>query len=435
MSNFRKALLLSMIVLLFAGSVFAEQVEGFVDESDQQEFPQLRVTKKSYPAPTADLVSAIEPIRVADPYVTAGQPFIIEFTLENIGDELGFPFNQIALSPDQYALVLMADNQYDHVILPNGTSFDLWGKMDPWEKFSFGIATSLDSFGSYVATELEGRDCGYVNVWPFIPIRIQNEITQANGGHRPAGLYNWSCVKLIDEDYFNSKVSTLCGGVIDSKCLAEINNRTYVGDTLQVGLVSTTPKNSCQRLSLHQDFWGRLGGTITGRGNFVDCGLGENGLPPGQEVTFSFIGLVPADAPVLSPADFAEVTEINEGYTQSASCLGTDYPENCHTIYAGVYPLRKENAFNTIVNGITGILSQGAGIIVSTLYNLDTEAGIDAAITGGGIMPRAVGEPIWEGRGIFFVVGPGLKGSINLILMLTLVVAGLTGASFKRRTG
>lgn len=430
-----KALLLCSFILLIAGSSFAEQIEGFKDESEFQEFPQLRVSKKVYELPSEGTLSAIEPIRVADPYVTAGQPFIIEFTLENIGDELGFPFNQISLSPDQYALVLMADNQYDKVILPNGTSYDIWGNMDAWEKFNFAFATSLDSFGEYVAKELEGRQCGYVNVWPFIPVRLQNEITQANGGQRPAGLYNWSCIRLVDEDYFNAKVSTLCGGVMDAKCLAEINNRTYVGDTIEAGLLSTTAKNTCQRESLHQDFWGRLGGTLTGRGNFVDCGIGEDGIPPGQEATFTFVGLVPADAPVLSPTEFAEVTEINEGYTQSASCLGTDFPENCHTIYAGVYPLRKENLFNTVANGITGILSQGAGIIVSTLYNLDVEAAKDVAVTGGGLIPRAVGEPIWEGRGIFFVVGPGLRGSIQLILMLALVVSGLTGASFKRRTG
>lgn len=427
-------LVLSIFVVMLFCFTFVHAEEFFVSEREYANFPEINVTKKEYPLPSSGLLSSIEPIRVADPYVTAGQPFIIEFTLENIGDELGFPFNQIALSPNSYTLVLMADNQYDKIILPNGQAYDLWSKMTPWEQFSFALGTSVSSFGEFVSQQLEGRSCGYVDVWTAIPPRLQDEITIANGGKRPKALLNWSCIRLVDEAYFNTKVNQLCQGQLNVDCLQKINEGTYVGDTVMVALTNTTAKNKCIRVE-DKGFWYLLGSAITNRMNAVECGIGENGIAPGQEATFSFVGLVPADTPVLSPADFADVTEINEGFTQSASCLGTTFPENCHTVYAGVFPTAKDNLLKIIADTVVGNLITAGQALFGTLYNMDLSVGQDIILTSGGITNKVVGAPIWEGRGIFFVVGPGLRGSIEIILLLTLIAGGLTGASLGRRTG
>lgn len=434
--NKQIAIVFVAIVLLFSTvPSFAQSVDAdlFKSERNYGEFPQIKITKRNYDLPT-ELLSSIQPIRVNDPYATAGQPVILEFTLENIGDELGFPFNQIPLSPDNYSLVLMMDNQYDKIILPNGKSFDMWERFSAWEKFSFAIATSVDSFGASVSQQLEGRSCGYVDIWTNIPAHVQEEITLANNGQRPTGLLNWSCIKIIDEPYFNTKVNAVCGGVQDAACLAKINEQTYVGDSIIVRLVSDVPRNTCERVA-DRGIGELLSGAITSRMNLVECGLGSDGLKPGQQATWTFVGLVPSDTPVLSPADFINVTEINEGVTQSASCLGTDFPENCHTVYAGVFPTAKDNLLKLLSDATIGNLIKAGNILFGTLYTLDFEFTRDVALTSGGITNQVVGKPIWEGRGIFFIVGPGLKGTINLILLLAFVAGTITGAGLARRTG
>jgi hypothetical protein len=423
------------LILIFASSIaFADEtiVQPFSVERQFGELPQIQGSQKQFPIASNPL-SAIEPIRVTDPYVTPGSPFVIEFTLENIGDELGYPFNQIPLTPDNYTLVMMADNQYDKIILPNGSTYDLWGKMNAWEQFSFVIGTSLGALSEEVSS-VNGKVCKQVNVWSAIPGHLQDDITVANGGKRPSGLLNWSCIKLVEENYFNQKVNSLCKGVYDAKCLSEINSRTYVGDTVMVALTSTVPNGTCMR-TVDKGFWEALGGAITTRMNAVECGIGDEGIKPGESRTFTFIGLVPNDTPVLSPTDFTKLSEVNNGVTQSASCLSSDFPESCHTIYAGVYPTAHDNLIKVIVDVVGGSTSRAITAIIGTLYHMDFEFGKDQAMASGGITNQVVGKPIYEGRGIFYVVGAGLRGSIQIILMLALITGAITGASFRRKTG
>jgi len=433
MNRLIKAGITCLLILVLCTSIAFAQTELFPSEGKYGEFPQIKTSETIYALPSG-IRTAIEPLRVTDPYVTAGQPFIIEFTLENVGDDYGYPFNQIALSPDAYMLVMMADNQFDQVILPDGSTYDLWNNMSAWEQFSFGFATATDSFGSFVGQQLEGRQCGYVNIWTHIPPRLQNEITVKNGGKKPEALYNWSCIKLIDEAYFNQKARDFCKGTYDAKCLAEINNRTYVGDTVMVMLSSQVERGKCERV-VDQGFWEALGGAITGRMNGVECGIGESGLKPGESVTISFVGLVPVDAPVLSPQQFTQVADIDEGVTTSASCINSDFPENCHTIYAGVYPLAKDNLIKLVTDSTLGQLIKAGNLIIGTLYSLDLEFAKDAVLTSGGITARVVGKPIYEARGVFYIVGAGLKGNVQIILMLAVFASFVTGASLARRTG
>jgi len=251
--------------------------------------------------------------------------------------------------------------------------------------------------GEWASQQLEGRQCGHIDIWTIIPKHLQDEITIANGGKRPSALYNWSCIKLVDEPYFNNKVADLCQGKINAKCLAEINKKTYVGDSVTVFLTSTVPKGKCERVA-DRGILEHLGQQVLSRMDAVECGIGDGGLKPGEAVTFSFVGLVPADTPVLTPEDFSGLTEINDGMTYSASCVDSEYPENCHTIYAGVFPIAKDNMVRILTDVVVGNTVRTVNMIFQTLYNADLEAGKDVLFAGGGITSKVAGKPIGKKR-------------------------------------
>lgn len=428
----KKKITTSLFVLFLLASANAQLFE---QERELGSFPQIQSSQSFFPLPRGILSSSIEPLRVNDPFAAQGQPVIIEFTLSNIGDQYGYPFNTIALSPNSYGLVMMVDNQYDRVLLPNGRTIDVWSRMNAWEQFAYALALSTDAFVSEVTGTVEGRGCKYVDVWTHMPKHIQDFITQENDGKKPRALYMWDCIRITDEQLFNDKVMRFCEGTIDQSCLAEINQRTYVGSSLVVALTNTMPKGQCGRPS-EKGFWEKLGAAVLDRTGYIECGIGENGIQPRESVTFTFIGLVPQDAPVVPPKDFIELSEINAGVTQSASCANSEFPEACHAIYAGVYPLAKDNLIKAIVDGVVGNLASGFNMIIGTLFNMDLEFAHDAALTSGGITSQVVGRPIWEGRGIFYIVGAALKGELTLIIYAAFLVSlGLSYAGIKRRTG
>ena len=426
-----KVLTVAICVLLFMPLISA--AEPFEIERQYGEFPVIDVSQKVYPYPSA-LLSSIEPLKINDPYAAAGQPVIIEFTLTNIGDELGYPFNSIPLTPDNYTLVMMVDNEYDGVILPNGKKIDIWSQMTAGEQFGYALGTSTSAFGDFVARQLEGRSCGYVNIWTLFPKHIQDYITKENDGQRPKALYMWDCIKIVEEDYFIKRINQTCQGTITTKCITEINEKTYVGSTAMV-VLSSGKRGHCIRRSDSGGILERLGAAITSRMNIVDCGIGENGLQPRESVTLRFVGLIPSDAPVLPPEDFLRETSIDSGYTKSASCLNSEFPEACHTIYAGVFPTAKDNIIRLLADTIIGNLIKGVKMIFGSIYTLDLGFARDVALASGGITSQVAGQPIWEGRGIFYVVSSALRGEITMILYLAMIAGVITTAAVSRKTG
>ena len=432
-----KILVLTLCVLMFVPAGFADA--PFQIESQFGEMPQISVSQKVYPFPT-ELLSSIQPLKINDPYAAAGQPVIIEFTLSNIGHELGYPFNSIPLTPDNYTLVMMVDNSYDGVILPDAVlpdgkkrKIDIWSMMTVGEQFGYAWGTSASSFGDFVSRQIEGRSCGYVNVWTLFPKHIQDYITTQNNGKRPKGLYIWDCIKIVEEDFFIRKINQVCQGTITTKCISQINEHSYVGSTAMV-MLSSASRGHCSR-EADEGILQLIGSAITNKLNIVDCGIGENGLQPRESVTLRFVGLIPADAPVLPPEDFLKETSITSGFTQSVSCLSSAYPEACHTIYAAVYPTAKDNFVNIFLNTTVGNAIKGGKMILGSLYNLDIGFAVDTVLTSGGITPRVVGNPIWEGRGIFYVVSSALRGEITLILYLAMIAGVITTAAVRRKTG
>jgi len=277
-------------------------------------------------------------------------------------------------------------------------------------------------FGSEVTNEVTGRMCEYIDVFKHLPKSAQEEIIAENDGKKPDGVFAWDCVRVTNEEFFEDSVEDNCKKEgYSSTCLAKVNKRGANGgftDSTTVALVSDIPKGTCEAVR---------GNTVAGffAKSLVKCGIGENGLNPGEEVTFRFFAVVPTDTPVINPDDLEKSQEIQTKYSFSQSCLDSQFPQQCHTIYAGVFPIKTGNLMSWFVDNTMDTLSVGA----CGFQKLWSGSGIDftdcARSRTEGI--STIGEPIWEGRGTFFVVGADLEGRIQMILNIGLLLGAFTG--------
>ena len=399
--------------------------------------PQFDVDFTVKPEPKGVISSslgAIQAIRINNPYAAGGQPVVIEFTLENIGDQLGYPFDKIDLPADVYALQLAVDKDIQ-VIMADGRRVDVWGMMSGYQKVMFLLGLSNGQFWEQVSKTLEGRSCGYVEMSKYLPNNVRDRLRDMNGG-KEANVYSWQCIKIVDMPYFRTAIKGYCGDEVDSGCISRLNKElgNSVSDVVTVLLSSGTKsglsKGECERPNAGS-FWKDIGGYLKGNVNVVECAIGETGLRPGDRVTFSFVALVPSDAPSVSPQALNQLTDIKNldgdlygGYTESASCIGSSNPKACHTVYGAVYPVAQENLISWYGNKLNQVLSlvKCSG---SEIWHLGKSSFKGCMATGHSDID-VVGEPVWEGQGIFFVLAPALSASITMILWGVFVAGSLT---------
>ena len=402
--------------------------------------PKLRFTRTISVGENVDAVKAssllggIDPIRIDDPWAAAGQPVIVQFTLENIGDQFDYPFNQIALLPDNYALVLSVDKDIG-VFTAEGKFIDIWGMMNAFQKFVFIAQTSWGTGKEAISKQLAGKQCGYVDVRAYLPDSVVKSADERAGF--PLDITMWDCLRIVDLPFFAKELRGYCQGSLTGQCLSAINKdfAEQVTSTVTVALSSfessNIEKGECARAWDVSGALGKIGLAIRGKANLVVCGIGDSGLEPGDSVSFDFVALVPSDTPVIPPRAIGQTAEgdLEQGYTMSAQCENSRYASACHSIYAAVYPLATETFFTWIGDGLTSSFKVGGCLLSGWL----AEGTAKQCLSTRGAGAETVGEPIWEGAGIFYIVGPTLKGSITLILLTALLGGGVLGLALGKR--
>ena len=399
--------------------------------------PQFNADFNVFPTPEGKISSSlgeIQAIRINNPYAAGGQPVVVEFTLANIGDQLGYPFDKIDLPADVYALQLAVDKDIQ-VVMADGRRVDVWGMMTGYQKVIFLLGLSNGQFWEQVKKSLEGRTCGYVEMSKYLPQNVRERLQDMNNG-KEANVYSWQCIKIVDMPYFRTAIKSYCGSEVDSGCISRLNTElgNSVSDVVTVllssGEKSGLTKGQCERPN-SGTFWKNLGGYLAGNVNVVECAIGSSGLKPGDRVTFSFVALVPSDAPSVSPQALSQLTEIKNldgdlygGYTESASCIDSSNPKACHTVYGAVYPVAQENLvswFGNRVNQVTSLIKCSG----NEIWHLGRSSFKGCMATGHSNID-VVGEPVWEGQGIFFVLAPALSATITMILWGVYVAGALT---------
>ena len=244
---------------------------------------------------------------------------------------------------------------------------------------------------------------------------------------------SWHCLKIVDKPFFATEIKQYCRGEIDAECIANINADmgNSASDVIQVLLTDTEdgqiPKGQCVRPHQAIGFWGWMERVLLPqiKWNIVKCSIGDDGLKPGQKITFDFVIAVPKDTPVVNPQYFEDLeiyrSDENEIYTFSNTCKDDPNAKACHSIYASVWPAKTDNYLSLLKDSWVNSFKLGSctGILSSSKVSLCVETH--------GYGAEAVGEPIWEGAGVFYVIGPILKGSIELLLWAAVVAGGLTG--------
>ena len=389
----------------------------------------------------------IDIIKITNPWAAQGQPVIVRFTLENIGDQFGYPWNTIELPPDNYVLMMGVDKDIG-IRDSEGKFVDIWGIMTVWEKASFLIVTSMSQFTKIVNDKLKGQVCGYVDYseisilgWKALTPRLLEIIKTRTGSEK---VLVWNCLKIVDKPFFAQEIKPYCNNEIDSACMMKLREDfgNTVTDTIQVVLSSTDnneiPRGTCVRPHQGRGVWGYLQRLSLPAvdWNIVKCSIGDDGLKPGEKITFDFVVLVPKDAPVVNPREIETLqitkvaSETSEGaYTFSATCRDDQNAQSCHAIYAGVYPAQTKNWLSILEDGVLNSLQLGS----CTFQNILSAKKIMLCAQGRGFNPQAVGQPIWEGSGIFYIIGPVLKATIEMILWAAAVAGGLLGFSLGGR--
>ena len=428
-----------IFLILFAGVTFAATPDEFEGIA-----PQIDVQTNIYELPTDALSSAIAPLSITNPYAAAGIPVVVDFTLSNIGQE--YPFNQIPLPPDSYALIMTVDKDLGVVICNEknadgscrfADTYDVWADMSGFEQVVYAMGMGVSQLVETVGGEVTGKTCRYVDVYAALPVGVQERIKVFNDGKPPDAVYTWDCLDIVDEPFFNQQVRSYCQNQITTACISELNReigKQAVASTVPVLLSSHVPKGQCIRPAFEHAKAGDLiavfGDAITASDNLVVCGIGTNGLNPNESVTFRFIVLVPADAPVVPIEEIPNLTELNEGVTMSPSCVGSDFPLNCHSIYAAVAPVNAETLLTHLVK-LVGQVPKVAGGVFSAVWNTDPDGLKNYVQTQHNL---SVGTPIWRGQGIFYVLGAQLQGEIFMLLWAA-AASGLIMSGVRRKTG
>jgi len=385
----------------------------------------------------------VDIIKITNPYAVAGQPVIVEFTLKNIGDTLGFPYDQITLPADVYNLELGVDKDV-RVILADGRIIDVWGMMTGMQKIGFLLKLSTSEAVEAITNELKGETCGYVEMTKYLPTDVKDKLQDMNNG-KAVRVYSWNCIKVVDMPLFEEEVQSRCKDGIDSACISKLNLEVgnAITDVVTVLLTSGTESNiekgACIRPyngGFFKEFWG----TVIQKANVVECSIGRDGLAPGESVTFRFVALVPADAPTISPKALAQLDDLKTtdgelygGYTESASCASSSNPIACHSVYAGVYPAKQK----TILSYLVGQVGTALGTLkcgVKWVWDLGKSDFTACQSTISSQGQQSIGEPLWEGQGIFYVLGAALSASINFILWGAFVSGSLSAIVRKGNT-
>ena len=261
-----------------------------------------------------------------------------------------------------------------------------------------------------------------------MPKRIQDIVNDRAGSN--IAVYSWECLKIVDLPFFAQELKSYCRDKIDSQCLAEITRDfgEQISATSTVILSSYEssgiPTGECVRAYEAAGIIGKAVLKITNRKNIVMCSIGDKGLLPGEAVTFDFVAIVPADAPVIPPAEIDKIQGMKQGYTQSVACEDSATGQSCHSIYAAVYPMGVENFINWIASRATSVLYVGG----CTFTGIFQEGSTKQCLATRGQNVNAVGQPLWEGAGTFFIIGPVLRGSINLLLFAVYAATIMMGA-------
>jgi len=454
--------------------------------------PQISVTKtisSEQKVFSSSLTGEISTIRIDNPYTAVGQPVLAKITVSNIGSE--YPFNLIPLPANQYGLVLTLDPAEQLTYKDSEGIYrlaELNDYMDKWDWIKYQL---VKAWGDYKAVT-SSNICQYVEHTGMIPqstqqkfvwAKYKDEMKTAHSGindknfmasgvlwwskdgkideadlkkYFPA-MYEWECLRVTDRATFENEVqdSSYCGsGALDMGCISK-----YMKDN--VGKLKTT---SFVILSNDRSIVDEKECVYDDDSKLTYCGIGDDGIcPPNSKsyckgetsYTFEFIILTPADAPALSPSEFDKL--INEdtikqgteasgstgevyqyGYTSSPSCPNDDYSSGCHILEVKVQAISEtgmKEFFKTVVGSTA--LGAGAGAIFGA-----TGAGVGSAIAGvfgivKGIMTYGqtvlIGNAIYQGRGIFYVVAPALKVSVTMILWLALLAGASTPIMLGRK--
>src|SRR3990167_2329303 len=208
--------------------------------------PEITGSYQIKPQEGKTIESSINKIEVSNPFAAAGQPVVVRFTLANIGDQAGFPFNQIPLPPDNYALTLVMDKDLG-VVLEDGRVLDIWAEMSSLERMAFVFQTGTSQFYELAKNELKGEQCGYVRMNPHITDRIKNWMKD-NAGNKEPNVYTWQCLRIVDKPLFDAQLKSYCKDNIDNACISRMNRElgSSVSDTVTVLLSSEVPKNTCE---------------------------------------------------------------------------------------------------------------------------------------------------------------------------------------------
>lgn len=411
-----------MFMVLLSSSFAFNLTDAELDSASKSLDVQYKITE----LPKSLYSSTAQTLQIQDPFSAPGQPVIIEFTLSNVGAE--FPFNQIPLPADTFALMVAIDPDLNFRT-DDGREIDYFERMTGIQKFLTVSRLGVVKFGSEITNEVSGRQCEFIDVFSHLPISAQQEITNINDGKKPDGIFAWDCIRVTNEEFFKDSVEDNCKAEgYSSSCLAKVNKRGADGgftDHTTVALVSDVPKGQCEAVRSTKNVVSFLSKSV------VKCGIGSNGLQPGDSVTFRFYAVVPADTPAVNPDDLDKAQEIREFTSFSQSCLDSQFPLNCHTIYASVIPIATDNLLSVSVDGLTDALQVGNCGFQKLWKGSNTDFTDCVRSRAGGI--STIGEPIWEGRGVFFVLAPDLSGQVTLVLFASGMVGVVGGTIFRRR--
>ncbi|MFW9872650.1 MAG: hypothetical protein ACFFG0_06065 [Candidatus Thorarchaeota archaeon] len=417
---------ISVLFLLVILSNIVSAVKTFDDLTFEEKQSMLEVKQRVIPLKEI-IPSSLSTLQINDPFASPGQPVVAEITLKNIGTE--FPFNVIPLPPDAFVLLMGVDREVNFRTT-DGRYIDVFGEDSTLKnkgilKFIYYTGIGLEASVVAAKDTLTGRTCTFVDVYDNLPNSAKEYVREKNNNARPQAIYAWDCLKISDETKFNERIKERCKSeAYDSSCIAEINKRDShaITNTVLVALSSDVTKGKCEAVR---------GTTVTSfiAKNVVKCGIGSNGLEPGDSVTLRFFISVPSDTPVIGSSDISREIEASSSY--QSSCIDSQFPKSCHTLYAGIYPMATNNLVKIIKDNIIDVFKVG-GCGANKLFfgsSTDFEACVEARTS----TLDVVGDPIWEAQGSFFVLAPQIDATVQFFLYFVFASGMIGGASLLRR--
>jgi len=404
---------INIVSALDWGDLTEEEKRNYAEEIFKDNF------KVSVSAiPKSDFIpSALSTVVIDDPFASAGQPVLVEFTLYNRGDT--FPFDQIPLPPDSFGLFMGVDNN-PVFIDKNGNAVDVSEYMTALQKFFYTISVGLEGGAKFLIDMGKGAQCTYVNVWDNLPSNTKTELQSAYGTIN--GVFAWDCMKITDKISFDRQVKRQCRKEgFDAACMSKLNSQGSVSLRNWVFVkLSSKPKGQCGFYS------GKTPISFFAK-NLVECGIGQNGLMPQEEVKVRFIIIVPADTPMLSQEGIENLPDLDRRWSANPSCLNSAYPRACHTLNTAVFPIQKDSLPSIFVDHLGDLLTISSCFGSKVLYGAGSSFDTCFRNKVGNLDP--IGEAIYEASGTFYVLPPDLDGRARLI-MIALLLSGFatTGA-------